>query len=81
MINLKPFRASNTRLLIEEEANRINNVIDCDVIEEAKGQVIAPEATKKEITDAIEYLIVAVAFRGGNTKLLKQYQADYLACI
>ena len=78
MINLKPFRASNTRLFIEEEAKRQNNFFDCDVVHEATMKVADQEATTAQVEESIEYLITAVAYRGGTTKLLKEYQQDYI---
>lgn len=80
-INLAPFKASNTRLLIEEEAKRLNNYLDCDVIQEAMTKVVAPNTSREEVLEAINYLVSAVDYRGGSTKLLEQYLEDYRACI
>ena len=77
MITLKPFKKANLRLLISEEAQRINNYKDCDVIQEA---LIMVESSKEdtETLDAIEYLITAVSYRGGDTKLIKQYKSEFI---
>lgn len=76
MIDLKPFKKANLRLLIGEEARRINNFKDCDVIHEALTQVESA-TNDQETLDAIAYLLVSVQYRGGDTKLIEQYKAEY----
>ena len=76
MIDLKPFKKANLRLLIGEEASRLNNFIDCDVIQEAKMQV-ENATTDQETLNAIAYLLISVKYRGGSTKLIEQYKAEY----
>ena len=77
MIDLKPFKKANLRLLIGEEARRINNYKDCDVIHEALTQVESA-TNDQETLDAIAYLLVSVQYRGGDTKLIEQYKAEYI---
>lgn len=76
-INLAPFRKANTRLLIAEEARRINNYKDCDVIQEALTEVENAK-NDKETLEAISYLLISIKYRGGDISLIEKYRNEYI---
>lgn len=55
-----------------EKADEINNYADCDVIQEAKQQVINA-TTPEELKEGAEYLLVACCYRIGNGKQIIKY--------
>jgi hypothetical protein len=55
-----------------EKADEINNYADCDVIQEAKQQVLNA-TTPQELKDGAEYLLVACCYRTGDGNQIVKY--------
>ena len=71
----------NRLTLIVLEAERLNNWIDCDVIAESIDQLntATDSEDRKEIRDAVIYLVSAIQYRGGNLSLIKKYWREFKA--
>jgi len=63
----------NRKILALERAKQANNFIDCDVIQEAIGE-LEKAKTPTEIIEAMEYLCTAVEFKGSkSTRIINEY--------
>jgi light-regulated signal transduction histidine kinase (bacteriophytochrome) len=61
----------NRILMIQEEASRINNLTDCDVIQDAK-ETLANAQDLEDVLQSVDYLIEAINYRTGETVALKR---------
>lgn len=61
----------NRVILIQDEAKKINNFVDCDVIQDAK-ETLASDTTLEEVLHSIDYLITSIEYRTSETPALKR---------
>jgi len=85
---LNPIKKTNLCIFAIENAKRLNNFIDCDVIAEATRQLESIKEfqdnpnTQHSTIEAFDYLISAISYQTGGALKTKEYLAEYkTACL
>ena len=65
----------NRKIIILEAVDRIQNFMDCDVVAEARDQIVAAE-NKDNLMEAIAYVLSAIDYRAPD----RSGELDVLEC-